>query len=161
VPLTVGNDELVGAAGGGGGGGTAASSTVTFFSIVAVWPDASVTVIRTNFVPASRNVNKEVWPVPSGHSGVIGWVGEPSSDHAYVHGPFEQVELEPSKVTASPTTGELGAKVNPAVGGVGGGGSGAEATGLVAAEVAELDPPSLLAVTTTRIMWPVSDEVGV
>jgi hypothetical protein len=55
-----------------------------------------------------ENVNCKVCPLPSGHSGEIGRVVEPSSDHAYVHGPSGQVELVPSSVTGCPATGEVG-----------------------------------------------------
>ena len=82
---------------------------------------------------------------------------EPSSDHAYVHGPFGHPDLDPSKLTVCPATGVVGLYVKLAVGGAGGGGGGGEVggtavTGAVGAELAEAEPPSLLAVTTTRIM---------
>jgi hypothetical protein len=105
-------------------------------------------------------VNENASPVPSGQSGVVGWIAEPSSDHAYVHGPFGHVEPAPLKLTTSPATGEDGVKLKLAVG-AGGGDGGGVATGAVGAELAELDPPSLVAATTTRIMWPVSFDVSV
>jgi len=76
-----------------------------------------------------------------------------------VHGPCAQLELEASNVTGSPVTGELGANVKLAIGAALG--TGAEATAGVAAELAEAAPPSLCAVTTTRIMCPVSAEPSV
>jgi hypothetical protein len=53
--------------------------------------------------------------------------------------------------------GDVGVKLKAAVGG----GDVSDATDFVGAEMAEAEPPSLLAVTTTRIMCPVSVDVSV
>jgi hypothetical protein len=67
-------------------------------------------------VPASTNVKRSVSPLPSGQSGVSGWVGAPSSDHSYVQGLSGQLELVASSVTGSPVIGEAGEDVKLAVG---------------------------------------------
>jgi hypothetical protein len=64
------------------------------------------------------------------------------------------VELAPLNVTTCPVTGEVGAYVKLAVGG-GSAGAGA-VTIAVNGELAELDPPALVAVTATRIFLPTS-----
>ena len=71
-----------------------------------------------------------------------------------MHGVSAQVEDVPLKLADWPTVGEAGLTAKLAVGGAGG--AGAAATGAVAAELTASDPPSLLAVTVTRIMCPVS-----
>jgi hypothetical protein len=45
--------------------------------------------------------------------------------------------------------------------GAGGGGGGSEAMAAVAAELAGVDPPALLAVTTARSVWPTSPATSV
>ncbi len=69
-----------------------------------------------------------------------------------------QVEAAPLKLTDWPTVGAAGFTVKLAVGGAGG--AGAAATGAVGAELTASDPPSLVAVTITRIMCPVSVEAS-
>ena len=71
-----------------------------------------------------------------------------------MHGVSAQVEAVPLKLTDCPTVGEEGFTAKLAVGGAGGGGTAA--TGEVGAELTASDPPSLLAVTVTRIMCPAS-----
>ena len=88
VPVIAGNDVLLGATFAGGGGGGVADDTgvtMTSCSTVAVRPRPSVTVSRTDFVPALVNVNTSVFPLPSGELVPPG-PSEPSSSQAYVHG---------------------------------------------------------------------------
>jgi hypothetical protein len=120
--------------------------------------------MRTYFVPTPENVYSSVGPLPSGHRARIGRVVEPSSDQAYVQGPFGQMEPEPSNITVCPTTGEVGVTVKLAVGGAGGGGGGGswtDATIAVAVELAAVDPAALLAVTTARIVCATSVEASI
>jgi hypothetical protein len=96
APLTVGVTVFVGGdtgsgsgsdtgglgSGSGSGSDTGAGVTATLRSTVAVCPSESVTTRRTYFVPAPKNVNDRVDPLPSGHNGGIGRVVPPSSDHS-------------------------------------------------------------------------------
>jgi hypothetical protein len=66
-----------------------------------------------------------------------------------VHGAAEQLDAVASNVTACPVTGEAGLNVKDAVGAGG-------TTSEVGAELADVEPPELAAVTMERMVWPTS-----
>ena len=143
VPLIAGNAAFDGA------GVGAAPTTTSRFMFAARLP-ASVTVSVTYLVPPPWKVKSSVWPVPSGQLPPEGGL----SAQVYEHGAFEQLEPLASKCTTWPVTGLLGENVNAADG-------GAAATTAVAAELADADPPDLVAVTTARIVCPTSPAASV
>ena len=105
-----------------------------------------MTVRVTYFVPAPWKVKLSFWPVPSAHDPPLGG----SSAQENEHGAAAQLDVVASSVTAWPVTGEPGLNVNDAVGAF----AAARALG---AELEDVDPPALAAVTTERIVWPRSE----
>jgi len=89
--------------------------TITLCSTLLDLPRASVIVSRTYLVPTPAKVNVIVTPVPRSPHGD----GQPSSVHLYEHGPVQQLELVPLKISAWPTTGLAGLYVKRAVGAAG------------------------------------------